>query len=207
VAGLVANRILYGEKKWNRAAGSLAGLAAGSAAVGVGAVFVKASALGIFAALKSGIVIGFLLIALAAGARLAVVVWLKAARSDWMDKALPAVSMFGICLIIGIITARSRDQLLSVGLALFGAAILHNGLGYFLGYWGARAAKLDESSCRAVAFEVGMQNGGMASGIAMDVLRSSSAALAPAIFGPWMNISGSILANWWRRHKIGVGPN
>jgi BASS family bile acid:Na+ symporter len=51
VAGLVANRILYGEKKWNRAAGSLAGLAAGSAAVGVGAVFVKASALGIFAAL------------------------------------------------------------------------------------------------------------------------------------------------------------
>ncbi len=75
--------------------------------------------------------------------------------------------------------------------------------------WGARAARLDESSCRAVAFEVGMQNGGMASGIAMDVLRSASAALAPAIFGPWMNISGSVLANWWRRRpvKSGVGPN
>jgi BASS family bile acid:Na+ symporter len=51
----------------------------------------------------------------------------------------------------------------------------------------------------------------------MEVLRSSSAALAPAIFGPWMNISGSIVANWWRRHparepervgveRVGVGP-
>jgi len=46
---------------------------------------------------------------------------------------------------------------------------------------------------------VGMQNGGMASGIAMDVLKSAGAALAPAIFGPWMNVSGSILAAYWRR--------
>jgi len=209
-AGLVANRVLYGENGWNRKIAPLAGLAAGSAAVGVGSVFIRASSLGPFAPLKGGIMIGFLLIALAAVARLGAVAWLKAARSNWMDKALPAVSMFGICLIIGIITARSREQLLTVGLALLGATILHNGLGYLLGYWGARAAKLEEIYCRTIAFEVGMQNGGMASAIAMDVLKSSSAALAPAIFGPWMNISGSVLANWWRRHppkgKSGVGP-
>jgi BASS family bile acid:Na+ symporter len=209
VAGLAANRILYGERPWNRRRGTLAGLAAGSAAVGVGAMFVRASALGVFAALKGGVVIGALLIALAAAARLGAVAWFKTARSNWMDKALPAVSMFGICLIIGIITARSREQLLTVGLALLAAVILHNGLGYLLGYWGARAARLEEVYCRTVAFEVGMQNGGMASAIAMEVLRSTSAALAPAIFGPWMNISGSVLANWWRRRppKVGVGPN
>jgi BASS family bile acid:Na+ symporter len=212
VAGLAANRILYGERRWNRRPAALAVLAAGTAAGGVAAIFLAPPALGVFAPLKGGLVIGLLLIGLAAAGRLAATVWLKAG-ANWMDKALPAVSMFGICLIIGIITARSRDQLLAVGAALFGAAILHNGLGYLLGYWGARAARLDESSCRAVAFEVGMQNGGMASGIAMDVLRSASAALAPAIFGPWMNISGSVLANWWRRRpvksavKSGVGPN
>jgi BASS family bile acid:Na+ symporter len=50
--------------------------------------------------------------------------------------------------------------------------------------------------------EVGMQNGGMASGIAIDVLKSTSAALAPAIFGPWMNVSGSLLAGWWRRRPV-----
>jgi BASS family bile acid:Na+ symporter len=211
VAGLVANRVLYGEKRWHRRAGALAALAAGTTAVGVAGILVRTAALGVFAPLKGGLVVGLLLIGLAAAARLAAVVWLKA-EGNWVDKALPAVSMFGICLIIGIITARSRDQLLSVGAALFAAAILHNGLGYLLGYWGGRAARFDESSCRTVAFEVGMQNGGMASGIAMEVLRSTNAALAPAIFGPWMNISGSVLANWWRRHPaqepkgVGVGP-
>ncbi|GAI78657.1 unnamed protein product [marine sediment metagenome] len=82
------------------------------------------------------------------------------------------------------------------------AAVIHNFIGYIFGYWGARVAKLDESSCRTVGFEVGMQNGGMASGIAMGVLKSASAALAPAIFGPWMNISGSVLATWWRRKPV-----
>jgi BASS family bile acid:Na+ symporter len=50
-----------------------------------------------------------------------------------------------------------------------------------------------------------MQNGGMASGLAMNVLKSASAALAPAIFGPWMNISGSVLATWWHRKPVKGG--
>jgi len=58
-------------------------------------------------------------------------------------------------------------------------------------------AKLDESSCRTVALEVGMQNGGMATALAVNVLKDPVIALAPAIFGPWMNISGSALATWW----------
>ena len=215
-AGLVAHRILYGDRPGKRGTAGLAVLSAVALAAGAAVIFVRASTFGVFAPLKGGLVIGLFLVGFAAAARLAAVVWLKTS-SNWIDRALPSVSMFGICLIIGIITARSRNELLSVGAALFAAAILHNGLGYFLGYWGARAARLDESSCRTVAFEVGMQNGGMASGIAMEVLKSSSAALAPAIFGPWMNISGSIVANWWRRHparepervgveRVGVGP-
>ncbi len=123
-----------------------------------------------------------------------------------MDKALPIISMASICLIIAVITAQSRDQLLSVGPLLILAAMVHNGTGYGLGYWGARLARLDESACRAVAMEVGMQNGGMASGLAIDVLKSTSAALAPAIFGPWMNVSGSLLAGWWRRRPVKPRP-
>jgi BASS family bile acid:Na+ symporter len=107
--------------------------------------------------------------------------------------------MGGICFIIAIITARSRDLLLHTGVLLIGAAILHNLAGYTFGYLGARLARLSERDCRTVAIEVGMQNGGLASGIAMDVLKSTGAALAPAIFGPWMNVSGSLLAGWWRR--------
>jgi len=49
-----------------------------------------------------------------------------------------------------------------------------------------------------VAFEVGMQNGGMGTALAIDVLKSSSAALGPVIFGTWMNITGSTLASYWK---------
>ena len=119
-------------------------------------------------------------------------------RAKWLDRLLPAVSMGGIVFIIVVITASGRDQLLTVGLLLLGAVMIHNGAGSLLGYWGSRLLGLDERSCRTVAIEVGLQNGGMASALAITVLKSSSAALAPAIFGPWMNISGSVLANWWR---------
>ena len=119
-----------------------------------------------------------------------------------MDKALPIVSMAAICCIIAVITARSRNDLLTVGPWLIGSSMIHNFLGYLMAYWLARAIRLKESACRTVAFEVGMQNGGMASALAMNVLKSQQAALASAIFGPWQNISGSILATYWHRKPV-----
>ncbi|MHB1035938.1 MAG: bile acid:sodium symporter family protein [Pirellulales bacterium] len=195
VAGLVANRVLYGRQPLLRRATFLGGLAAFSLAA--------AAAIGLwgadyFGGLRGGLVVGFLMFCVVVAAKLVVDVLLHGPEK-WMDKALPAVSMFGICLIIGIITARSAEPLRTVGLALVAAAMLHNGLGYLLGYWGARLCRLAESDCRTVAIEVGMQNGGMASALAMNTLQSVKAALAPAIFGPWMNVSASILATWWRR--------
>ncbi len=200
-AGLVANRILYSQRDWAEKSGRLVVISIVSVFLAVVAIFLQKDFLGPLASLKTGIFIGFVLVSLVALAKLIVRKIIKGPE-NWMDKALPLVSMASICFIIAIITAQSRDQLLSVGLLVIAAAILHNGTGYFLGYWGARLARLDESACRAVAMEVGMQNGGMASAIAIDVLKSTSAALAPAIFGPWMNISGSVLANWWRRKPV-----
>jgi bile acid:Na+ symporter, BASS family len=118
-------------------------------------------------------------------------------HSRQLRRFLPVISMAAICLVIAVITSHSREQLLTVGVALACAAMLHNLTGYVLGYIGARLAGLNETDARTVSIEVGMQNGGMASGLAVNVLRSTDAALAPAIFGPWMNISGSLLASWW----------
>jgi BASS family bile acid:Na+ symporter len=198
IAGLVANRILYSKKTWARQSASLAVISAAAIGLAIAVSFTPKNIWGSLAVLKTGVFLGFLLIGISAFAKLIISIALKGPE-NWMDKTLPVVSMASICFIIAIITAQSRDELLSVGLALIGAAVLHNGIGYLLGYWGARLGRLDESACRAVAMEVGMQNGGMASGIAIDVLKSTSAALAPAIFGPWMNVSGSLLAGWWRR--------
>jgi bile acid:Na+ symporter, BASS family len=127
-------------------------------------------------------------------------------RAEWLHRALPVVSMASICFIIAIITSLSQDKLLTVGFTLIAAVILQNTIGFILGYWGARLAGLDEKTARTVSIEVGLQNGGMASGLAINVLRSSDAALAPAIFGPWMNTAGSVLASWWRRKPVKGRP-
>ena len=200
VAGLAANRVLYSQKRWARESRVLLGIFAGGSAIAFGFAFMNMTFLGPIAQMKSGLVLGFSLIAVVALAKL-IVQNVFRGPADWMDKALPVLSMAGICIIIAIITARSRNDLLTSGLLLILAGVMHNAVGYSLGYWGARVFRLSETDCRTVSLEVGMQNGGMATGIAMEVLKSAKAALAPAIFGPWMNVSGSVLASWWRRRS------
>jgi len=201
LAGLAAHRILYGPDRWCNSTKSLGFISCCAIGLAVGIGLIPAHYFGGLLSLSRGMALGLLLIGVVALTKLVVALWLQGPR-DWMDKTLPLVSMAGICFIIAIIAARSRDRLLAVGPALLIAAILHNAIGYLLGYWLARAARLDESACRTVAVEVGMQNGGMATGLAMSVLKSADAALAPAIFGTWMNISGSVLASWWRRRPV-----
>jgi BASS family bile acid:Na+ symporter len=200
-AGLIAHRILYGSGRVAESVKYLVLIAIFGFSLAVGAALVPARNLGPLVPLSHGAVIGFALIGLIALTKLVVSVLLRGPK-DWMDKTLPVVSMAGICVILAIITARSRDRLLTVGPLLILAAMLHNAIGYVVGYWLARFTRLDESACRTVAVEVGMQNGGMATGLAMSVLQSADAALAPAIFGTWMNISGSLLASWWRRRPV-----
>ncbi|MCU0354537.1 MAG: bile acid:sodium symporter family protein [Cytophagales bacterium] len=119
-------------------------------------------------------------------------------RKEWLDDALSVVSKVGIALIITVITAAGRDSLLQIGLLLIVSCLIHNLAGYTLGYWSARLFGLDEQSCRTVAIEVGMQNGGLASGLALQMGKVATVGLAPAVFGPMMNITGSSLATWWR---------
>ncbi|MEX0273058.1 MAG: bile acid:sodium symporter family protein [Flavobacteriaceae bacterium] len=128
-------------------------------------------------------------------------------RVKWLDKAMPLISMGGIALIIMVITAAGRDNLLNIGLLLIVAAVLHNAAGYFLGYWGCRIMGMGERDCRTIALEVGMQNGGLASGIALEMGKVATVGLAPAVFGPWMNISGSSLATYWRDRDPDGPPN
>jgi bile acid:Na+ symporter, BASS family len=114
-----------------------------------------------------------------------------------IDKILPKISMGGIVLIIAIIVAAGRDAILEKGGLLLLSTLLHNCLGYFLGYNAARLLKLPEADRRTVAIEVGLQNGGLASAIAMKMGKIATVGLAPALFGPIMNITGSMLATFW----------
>jgi BASS family bile acid:Na+ symporter len=127
-----------------------------------------------------------------------------AVREAWpaLQKLMPYLSMFGIVYFTTVTTAAGRDHLLQVGALLLIASILHNSAGYLLGYWFSRALGLDRNSARTMALEVGLQNGGMASGIAGEMGKLGTLGLASAVFSPWMNISGSILANIWGRNPV-----
>ncbi|MBC8152530.1 MAG: bile acid:sodium symporter family protein [Bacteroidetes bacterium] len=126
-------------------------------------------------------------------------------RRDLLDQTLALLSMVGITVIVTVITAAGQKSLLDVGLILLAACFLHNTLGFALGYWTCRVVGLNEQSSRSVAFEVGMQNAGMASGLALQMGQLATTGLAPAIFGPLMNTSGSVLANWWRNRPTRDG--
>lgn len=120
-------------------------------------------------------------------------------NQEWLNKSLAFISMLGIAVIITIITAAGRDSLLDVGLLLILACFLHNMTGYGLGYTISKyILRMPERDCRTIALEVGMQNGGLASGLAMQMGKIATVGLAPAVFGPMMNITGSSLAIWWR---------
>jgi len=120
-------------------------------------------------------------------------------KAKWLDDLMPLVSMLGIAVIIVIITAAGRDSLLDIGGLLVLLVLLHNTCGYTLGYWAARLSGMSERDCRTVAIEVGMQNGGLASGLAKEMGKIATVGLAPAVFGPLMNITGSVLASYWHK--------
>jgi BASS family bile acid:Na+ symporter len=119
-----------------------------------------------------------------------------------MEQVLSMISMVGIAVIVTIITASGRDSLLEVGGLLIITSILHNLSGYTLGYTLSWIVGMPEKDRRTIAFEVGMQNGGLASGLALQMGKIATVGLAPAIFGPLMNITGSVLANWWRGKPV-----
>lgn len=122
--------------------------------------------------------------------------------NKWMDKVLSFLSMAGIAIIVAVITASGRNSLLEVGALLILTSLLHNVSGYTLGYCCAWLLRMPERDRRTIAFEVGMQNGGLASGLALQMGKVATVGLAPAIFGPLMNITGSVLANWWRSRPV-----
>lgn len=122
-------------------------------------------------------------------------------KTAWLDKLMPKVSMLGIALIIVVITAAGRDSLLSIGPLLILLTLIHNIFGYVLGYGAAKLFKMNESDARTLAIEVGLQNAGLASGIAKTMGKIATIGLAAGVFGPVMNITGSMLASFWHKRS------
>lgn len=110
----------------------------------------------------------------------------------------PLLSMGSIVLIIAIIVALNQAQLAHVGFGMLLAVLLHNLVGMLAGFQVPRLLGRDRRECRTLAIEVGMQNSGLAVALAVKYF-SAGAALPGAFFSIWHNLSGSLVAGYWRR--------
>lgn len=118
----------------------------------------------------------------------------------WIDKVLPAlpwVSVFGISYVVIAVVSGSADRIVEAGLLVLAVVILHNGLGYLLGYFAARLFRYPDRVARTTSIEVGMQNSGLAATLATAHF-NPVAALPAAVFSVWHNISGGLLALFFR---------
>lgn len=115
--------------------------------------------------------------------------------------ALPWLSVAGITGVVMAVVAGSADKIASAAAIIMLAVVIHNAIGYGLGYGLALVTGQREAACRATAVEVGMQNSGLAATLAATFV-SPLAALPAAIFSVWHNLSGALLAAFFRRRPI-----
>ena len=112
---------------------------------------------------------------------------------------LPLLALIAILLIIATIIGSNADQ---VGMHISTISlliILHNLIGMALSYYFCHLLSLDKKTKRTIAIEIAMQNSGLAAAIAIKYF-GAVAAIPAAIYSIWHNISGSIIASYWKKN-------
>ena len=113
---------------------------------------------------------------------------------------LPALSSIAIALVVCIVVSHNAERLLVGGLLVVLVVVLHNICGLGFGYLIGRLLGLTEPKKKALSIEVGMQNSGLASSLATLHFAAYPLATIPgAIFSVWHNISGAIVAYFYRK--------
>ena len=116
--------------------------------------------------------------------------------TNHIKEILPLISVLAIVSIVAAVVSSNSSRLMQVGYLIIIVVILHNCLGYLLGFIVGKLLRLNNAKCKAISIEVGMQNSGLATSLASTHFASMPLATIPgAIFSVWHNISGSIVAN------------
>lgn len=128
---------------------------------------------------------------------------IRAFASDFVDKIMPIIPIVSVVAIFVTTCsgfALSADSLADVAFIAFVAVALHNILGLTTGYWAARAVGMPHFKSKALSFEIGMENGGLAMALAIAHL-APLAFIPAAIFNLFHNLTGPMLASYWREKE------
>ncbi|ELZ96931.1 sodium-dependent transporter [Haloferax mucosum ATCC BAA-1512] len=131
------------------------------------------------------------------GLRLALDAYAPEAADLGLD-AFPLVSVVTIVAIVAAVVGLNVDTILGAGAAAVAAVVLHNAIGLGTGYGTGRLTGMSDDRVRTTTFEVGLQNSGLAAALALSFF-SPAAALPPALFSVWHNITGPLLASYFSR--------
>ena len=122
--------------------------------------------------------------------------------SQKIANILPSVSVFAICAVLASIVSHNAQMIYSSGIVIFVVVVLHNILGYLSGFFIAKTLNMNNAKIKAFSIEIGMQNSGLASGLAYGTFHTLVGASVPgAIFSVWHNISGALLASIYKHWK------
>ena len=119
----------------------------------------------------------------------------------------PGVSVICLACIVGGVITTVYDPLVENGIVLFlltfCMVFIHNTTGYLLGYSVGRLFHFSTAKKRTLSIEVGMQNAGLGTNLAMTffVATNPMAVVPCAISCAWHSISGTILANIFARRN------
>ncbi len=115
---------------------------------------------------------------------------------------LPMISTIAICLIIATVVSHNAGKIYTSGVLVMVVVVLHNLLGYACGFGLGKLLRLTPEKVKALSIEIGMQNSGLATSLAGTAFSDLAMATVPgALFSVWHNISGAILAAFYRKWK------
>ncbi len=115
-----------------------------------------------------------------------------------LERFLPYMAVFFIGVIIAVVLSLNVEKLEELSLKVFLIVLLHNLLGFALGYAFGRLAGLDRRLSKTLSIEVGMQNSGLATLLALKYF-SPLVALPAALFSLLQNLNGILLSLFYRR--------
>ena len=110
----------------------------------------------------------------------------------------PIVANLSILWIIAVVVALNRQRLAYFDWSILWALLMINIGGYLAGYGGGRLLRLPKPMQRALTLEVGMQNAGLGTFLALEIFKDKPAAAIPtAIYTFGCMFTGTILARFW----------
>jgi len=127
--------------------------------------------------------------------------WLAQRFARWEAAARrmgAIVANLTILWIIAVVVGLNRDNLAGLDLRLLVALLAVNVGGYLAGFFGSRLLRLPYAMRRALTLEIGMQNAGLGTALALKLFKDDPATAIPAaLYTFGCMFTGTVLARLW----------